>query len=748
MKSITELPEKEKKFFHPQGYGSVPGCFDRVDVLVCLGFIIVTLAVYWQVSEYEFVNYDDGKYVLHNVYVRDGLTLKGATWAFTDTSTTSNWHPLTWLSHMAVVEWYGLDPGMHHLANVLLHLLNAVLLFLVFKKMTRRRWKSVFVAAFFALHPLHVESVAWISERKDVLSTLFWILTVWAYLRYVEHRRIARYILVVAFLSLGLMSKAMLITLPFVLLLLDYWPLGRVQGLLPGKGSREESTVSEPPLPILSLVREKVPFVVISMFVGITAVLTQKSTGSLTALETLPLVDRLSNVMISYVAYILKTAWPQNLAVFYPIPDVFPLWKVAMASLAIGIITMLTVLYAKRLPFLSVGWWWYLGTLVPVIGLVHIGEQAMADRYTYVPLIGLSIIIAWGVPKLVPTHRVIKRYLPIVSAVYLAVLSMQTWLQVQYWQNSVTLAARALDVAGSSHIAHNNMGCALIESGRFKEALPHFFKVLDIDPNEFRAHYNVGLILLQEGRYGEAVEHFCKVLKRHPDHEQTHLRMGIALAQEGRTQEALTHYYHALRIDPNYKEAHNYLGVSLEEEGGTKEAVRHFAEALRISPYYREALTNLESALNSSRDEDESIGMLRDLQEESAENPVLYYEMGRLHLLKKDFEKAEKSYRRALTVYPEYAPALEQLAWVYTLQKRNEEALALYEKVDALRPGNAGVSYNIACLYGRQKKTSKSIAWLEKAISQGFDNWELIKEDEDLENIRGTAYFQKLMSEQ
>ena len=406
----------------------------RLDILICLLLVIATLAVYWQVGNFEFVHYDDDVYVTENVHVRSGLTFKSIAWSFTSTLG-DNWHPLTWLSHILDCQLYGIQPGRHHLSNVLFHIANTLLLFLVFVKMTGNIGSSSFVAALFALHPLQVESVAWVAERKNVLSTFFWMLTMWSYLRYVEHSDIKRYLLVLVIFICGLMSKPMLVTLPFVLLLLDFWPLGRFQLKCYDNAHarlEQKSTIIRPVL-------EKIPFIIFAAASCVVTFHTERAYS----FDLVPFHARIANAMVSYIAYIKTMLWPVKLACFYPYPHLFPTWKVAGAGVVLVIISFLAVRNVRRHPYIAVGWLWYLGTLVPVIGIVQVGAQAMADRYAYVPLIGLFLIVAWGVPELLSRWRYRNTGLAAASAL-LIILTLITWKQVHYWKNCITLFEHAL----------------------------------------------------------------------------------------------------------------------------------------------------------------------------------------------------------------------------------------------------------------------------------------------------------------
>ena len=418
------------------------------DILVCLFLVMATLAVYWQVQNFDFVNFHDDDYVYENRHVKEGLTLESVTWAFT-TIHAGNWHPLTWLSHMLDSHVYGMNSGRHHLTNLLFHIANTLLMFMVFRKMTDSLWQSGFVAGLFALHPLHVESVAWVSERKDVLSTFFWMLTKWSYIWYVEHPVVRRYILVVLFFALGLMSKPMLVTLPFVLLLLDFYPLNRFQfQQSDGSANAQQKSIA------LRLILEKTPlFVLVAMSSAITFY-AQKHGGAVASLKVIPLKARVANALVSYANYIGKMVYPSKLTVLYPHPGMLPWWKIAGACFLLVSISFLAIRVVKQSPYFAMGWLWYLGTLVPVIGLVQVGSQSMADRYTYVPLIGIFIIIAWGIPELVAQWRYRKIWLATLATVILTILMAMTWKQVGYWKNSITLFEHTLKVTTNNALPH------------------------------------------------------------------------------------------------------------------------------------------------------------------------------------------------------------------------------------------------------------------------------------------------------
>ena len=570
---------------------------------ISLFLLLAILAVFWPVQDHGFVNFDDGTYICNNSQVRNGLNWHGVQWAFTTTHA-NFWHPLTWLSHMLDCELYGLNPAGHHLANLLLHMASALLLFLVFHRMTHAVWKSAFVAALFALHPLHVESVAWASERKDVLSTLFWILTMGAYAAYVEAPGKKRYLMVLVCFVLGLMAKPMLVTLPFVLLLLDYWPLGRWPlksptplcpeqiGCLTGSHDRRKGAGY--------LLAEKTPLFALAAASSIVAFVAQQQGGATKTLASFPMDIRIANAMLSYVGYMGKMIWPTNLAVFYPHPgNTVVMWQAVLAALFLLGLSFSTSRRAKEQPYLPVGWLWYLGTLVPVIGLVQVGDHAMADRYTYVPLIGLFIVMAWGLPDLL-ARRSHGRFVLTLSALAVIIGCMIcSSLQVRHWKNSITLFTHTLQATPNNPQAHTNLGIALAEQGRLDEAVRHYAEALRIKPDFLPARINLGGALAGQDKFDEALAQYSEALRIAPDSADAHYNLANVLARHGRPLEAVAHYAEALRIKPDDWQAHNNLGIALASHDRMSQAVAHFRQALEIKPNFPEARHNLAIALKN-----------------------------------------------------------------------------------------------------------------------------------------------------
>jgi hypothetical protein len=516
------------------------------------------IAAYAQVAHFDFVNFDDPEYVTQNPHVRGGLTLADAAWAFTSREA-ANWFPVTWLSHMLDCQLFGMSSGWHHLSNVWFHALATLLLFAFLERATKARRRSAVVAFLFALHPLHVESVAWVAERKDVLCAFFWFLTLWAYVRYIERPSVRSYALALGAFCLSLTAKPMAVTLPFVLLLLDFWPLRRLQKI------RRKA------------IWEKLPFFAASAVVGVVTYLVQRGSGAVQAVSNFPVGLRLENGLISYVVYIAKTFCPINLAVFYPYPQNLPVWQAASAGLVIAGISALVLRCFRSYPYLAVGWLWYLGTLVPVIGLVQVGAQARADRYTYIPTVGLFIMLVWGATEVIlvwGATDVVRRWprakkagLVLATAGCSSCFAL-TVVQVHHWRNSESLFRHALDVTDHSDVAEHNLGVALSATpGKLPEAISHLEAAVHIRPDSARARTDLGNALANTpGRLEEAVAEYRSALRIAPDSAITHNNLGNTLLRmPGHGAEAIAEYEQALRLKPGYAEAHNNLGIALSE---------------------------------------------------------------------------------------------------------------------------------------------------------------------------------------
>jgi len=538
-------------------------------IFIYLLLTIATLTVFYPVQNHDFVNFDDQLYILDNPNVQAGLSLKSIYWALTSAHL-CNWHPLTWVSHMLDYDLYGLNPKGHHLNNLLFHIANSLLLLAFLNRMTGALWRSVFVAALFALHPLHVEPVAWVSSRKDVLSTLFWLLTMWFYAYYTELPNLKRYFLVLLFFIFGLMSKPMLVTLPFVFLLLDYWPFRRFAF----KVSQYANKVALPKLisgssnlslPVLIL--EKAPFLVLSIGSSIITYLSQQSCGAVKSLETISLKLRIINALVSYTIYFGKTIWPHDLIFFYPYPKIHSQWFYIGAGFFLATLFLSVIYLAQRHPYLTVGWLWYVGTLVPVIGLVQVGSQAMADRYTYIPLIGLFIMIAWGIPRLFKNWHYQRMFLFISGGTLILFLIICSSMQVRHWKNTKALFEHAIDVTERNYSLYKGLSIYLTKQGKHKEAVSVLYRALDIEPSFILAHNDLAVVLARQGDIESALSHLFEALKIKPDYAEAHYNLGVIMDRQGKHNDAAVHYSEALRIDPKYKQARANLKVLLQKLG-------------------------------------------------------------------------------------------------------------------------------------------------------------------------------------
>lgn len=564
--------------------------FRKYKVLViCLVLSFSVVALFWQVQDHGFILYDDNLYVTENQHVQKGLSLESLTWALTATDA-GFWHPLTWLSLMLDYQVYGLNAGGYHWTNVLLHMVSTILIFLGFFRMTRATGESALIAALFALHPLHVESVAWVSQRKDVLSTTFWLLTMLTYVRYTERPGTYRYLMVISFFVLGLMSKPMVVTLPIMLLLLDYWPLRR----LPARFYHQlPETVKFTETSPLRLIAEKIPLLVLAAGLTGLTFYTEGKIGALKSLEMFPFDVRAANAVVSYAGYIWKTLWPVNLAIVYPHPGMLPGWQVGLSGAVLLSITLIVFFRIKQDPFLFTGWFWYVLTLVPVIGLVQIGGHGMADRYTYIPLIGLFVIMAWGGSRLLSGLRRGRGFLLIGWGIVLSILAVLSWQQNQYWRNSVTLFQHAILVTERNYLMYNNLGAAFFQQGNLNEAMACFEKSTRIKPDYADAFNNMGFVMALRGKQDQAVFYYLKALKNKPDSEKAHTNLANTLTAQEKLDEAVYHYREALKIRPDDADAHINLGIALARQRHVEEALYHFREALRIRPDHAGARNSL-----------------------------------------------------------------------------------------------------------------------------------------------------------
>ncbi len=735
----------------------------RRSLVLGLLLALATLAVYWPARQFEYNNFDDQDYVSENPMVQQGLTVAGAKWAFT-TGFAGNWHPVTWLSHMLDCQVFGVNPGAHHLVNVLFHILNTLLLFVVLKRMTGAEVRSALVAALFALHPLHVESVAWVAERKDVLSTFFGMLTVWAYARYAARPKAARYLPVLLFFALGLMAKPMLVTLPCVLLLLDYWPLGRLDharwatmprptsqfgpnsfgptperrapalhespnhtrqswsSALRGRDAEAPGSSSIAPRCSWSrLVIEKLPLFLLALGSCVVTFFVQQKGGAVGTLEKFPLAMRLANSLITYVAYLGKMLVPAKLAAFYPYPDGYPVWQVAGAGLVLVVVTALAVAWARRRPYLLVGWLWYLGTLVPVVGLVQVGVQSMADRYTYLPLIGPFVMVVWGVADLAAGCSWRRAALGAGAALALAGCLVVSSFQVQHWRSSVTLFRHALAVTTNNSLAHYNLAQALSMQGELKEPLEHYREALRIKPDYGVAHNNLGLTLVMLGKPTEATNHYAEAVRLSPANAEAHYNYGLVLTSLGQPREAVAHLETVLRLTTNNCLAYHALGQARLALNQTNEAIAELTEALRLAPAYAEAHDNLGLALSRAGRGDEAIAHFQEAARLRPELPEAHLHLALAMAGQRKPGQAIAQYREALRWKPDYVEALNNLAWLLATHpaaefRDGEQAVQFAERACKLTAEKVPFLVGtLAAAYAEAGQFEKAIATAQRA---------------------------------
>jgi tetratricopeptide (TPR) repeat protein len=565
------------------GIGAVIG---RQTFLLGFSLVVITLALYWPATGYDFIVYDDGDYVYDNPWVNGGLHLDALRWALSSTWA-CNWHPLTWISHMLDCSCYGLFAGGHHLTSIILHSLNTLMLFGLLQWLTKSLWASGVAAALFAWHPLHVESVAWVAERKDVLSTLFLLLTIWAYACYTKRPTISRYALALVLFALGLMSKPMLVTVPFVLLLLDYWPLGRVVSA--GKTGAEVKAGKSCP----ALVVEKLPFFALALVASVITVMAQGSGGAIKTTEQVPWAMRVPVALTAYLGYLGKSIWPVNLSVFYPLPARPPLTAGVCSALGLAGITYVVLRWRFRFPWMTVGWLWFLVTLVPVIGIIQVGTQAMADRYTYIPMIGLLLLVVWSFEHWVKSMPGVRALAFVLAGGAVLSCLVLTRIQLSHWHDSIALFTHALSVTTNNPVAHQNLGVALANAGRSAEAIAHYQEVLRLMPNSAQAHYNLGIEMASAGKLDQATFHYSEALKLNPKSEKLHNNFGVILAQRGELQAAMEEFKRSIQLNPNYPKPYLNYGMAMQQRGLTAVAVTNYAKALELDSNWPEALDKL-----------------------------------------------------------------------------------------------------------------------------------------------------------
>lgn len=650
--------------------------------------VVVTLVVFHEVFRHEFVDFDDFPYVVENPHIARGLDLEGLTWAFTS-AYEGYWAPLTWLSYMADVELFGISSAAAHGTNLLLHVLSACLLFAFLDRATGARLPSAGVAALFAIHPLHVESVAWVAERKDVLSTFWFFLAAWAYVGYVEERTPARYALVAAALGFGLMSKPMLVTLPVILLLLDIWPLGRLEGAGTGARARKSQPASgavpaapgAPETPT-GLVIEKLPLFALSAIFAVITVVVQARAGAVATLEETPVSMRAANALVSTVVYLGQMLWPAGLAAIYPYPRTPPIVAATAAALLVAAISFAVFRTWRRAPYLLTGWLWYLVILAPVLGFVQAGPQARADRYTYVSMTGIAIIAAWGLKDLLGRFPRTRTAVAAATCVALAAFGAASFQQVRHWRTTQTVFRRALDVTTGNYVAHKGLGTELLRAGRADEALVHLRTAVSLAPGFPEAHLDLGRALVAANQPETALVNLRRAVELRPDEENFRLNLGSALHSLERSREAEAEYREALRISPSSPAAHSGLGLALAQQGDTEGARAEFETAIRLDPLYADAYLNL---------------------------ATMEARAGRV-------AEAERAFREHLRLTPDSAGGYIGLGTLLAREGRTTDAAAALSTAVRLRPDDAILRSNLGITLIQGGRIEEGIQQLSEAV--------------------------------
>ncbi len=720
----------------------------RSVLIVCFFLALAVFVVFGRTLGYGFVNFDDDGYFSANYHVRAGLTWSGVSWAFR-TGYASNWHPLTWLSLMLDAQLFGTGPTGPHLTNVILQAINAMLLFLQLKRLTSTLWPSALVAALFAIHPLHVESVAWVSERKDVLSGLFFMLTLLMYARYAQKRTRVEsresgaqaapaldtrpwtfdYGLALFFFALGLMSKPMLVTLPFVLLLLDYWPLRRLTSdewratriQIPVPQLLGAPKRSEGGLTINHLLLEKLPFLLLSTASCVATVIAQSD--PIKSMSVLPFTLRLNNALVSIVTYITQMVWPANLVAFYPYQLDTPAWQIAGAGVLLLLITALAFRTAQRFPCFLVGWLWYLGMLAPVIGLVQVGGQAHADRYTYLPQIGLYLVIVWVISDWTAGWRWRCPVLGMAAFSVLAVLMVCSRKQTAYWQNDKSLWTHALACTSGNYTAHNNLGYVLVAQGRPAEAIKHYEEALALNPNYSEVLNNLGTALLDEGRLDEAAKYYHRAIEIYPGFAEAYNNLGILLTKQGQIAEAIEQYRKAIELKPDRAEFYNNLGNLLAKQNRTDEAIEQFQKALEVAPDNAKVRVNLANILTAQGRWDEAIEQYQQALKQMPDSIHAHNQLGLLLQKRGELKAASAQFQKVLELDPKHVTARNNLAWLLATCSEDslrdgKEAVKLAQQAVQLSGGKAPeILDTLAAAYAEAGQFPKAIETARQALN-------------------------------
>jgi protein O-mannosyl-transferase len=723
-----------------------------------------------------FVNCDDPHQLTSNTHVLSSLTWTNLEWSFSAESPSS---PLTFLAYNFCHSLFGLEPGVYHFMSLILHIANSLLLFFVLNRMTGEFVKSAFVSALFALHPMNVESVAWVAELNNVLSGLFFMLTLLTYKFYTEQETWKRYVLALFVFELGLLAKPVLMTLPFMLFLLDLWPLKRIQIERRRENSNSRGLVIRG-TPVFRLVVEKIPFLVLSLISLASSLVGANKRMGLYNPEIVPMGLRFSNAIVTSIKYLLKLFWPHDLALNYPYPSMIPSWQVIGAGIVLMLITVVVFRAVLSRSYLLVGWLWFLGGLVPFLGIFQAGLwPEMADRYAYLTYIGIFIALTWGITDLIVKDRYSRAILNIAGSGVILILMVLTWNQVSFWKNSETLFSRSVEVTKNNYAAYNNLGLALFDKGDINGAIRSYREALNIKPTYSKSYINLGVALAEQKDTQGALENYTKAIQLEPNNADAHTSLGSLLAGIGKMDEAKMHFDEAMRINPNSSEAHNNLGNLLLNKGSYDEAVMHYTEALKINPHqaevynnlgtayilkgnmkkavefykrslrekpdYSDAIENLKRArVNQQKLQDISMKIRQSIQADPGK-PAPYTKLGDIYRQLGEYDEAIGQYQKAISIQGSYLQALYGLVIVYSNTQEYMRALDVLQKIRKIQPENPEAYYNTACIYAKQGKPDKAIMWLKQSIEKGFDNWDLLNKDPDLDKIRNTAFMGELL---
>jgi tetratricopeptide (TPR) repeat protein len=681
----------------------------------------VTAALYWPVTGFEILYYDDGNYFSNNHHVLGGLTAQNVAWAFS-TIDVSSWYPLTWLSFMLDAQLFGPGPAGPHFTNMLFHVVNTVLLFLWLRGITAATWRSALVAAWFALHPLHVESVAWISERKDVLSTFFGFLSLIFYTRYAKpaaasrQSQAANYALAILCFAGSLLAKPMLVTMPFLLLLLDCWPLQRISNFGFQVSNPRTPKAKHETQKLWRLLLEKIPFLLVGVAAGMVTLLVHKSTGAINPLATAPLGERLANALVSYARYLGKTFWPVHLALPYPYPGPWPVALVMFAAALVAGLCLAAVWCLWRRPAWFVGWFWFFGALLPVIGLVQWGDHAMADRFTYVPLVGLFIVLAWMLGELAARSPAVRMAVIVLAVGSLAACAARTRDQLLLWRNSETFFNHTLAVTRDNYIAMNNLGAYLEGQKRTDEAIVLYRRALKINPGYADAMNSLGSALTTQSNYAGAIVLYRELLKLDPGHADAHYNYGCALADTGRYAEAVDEYQEALKLQPDFPPAYNNLGIALTAVGRLDDARVEYEAALKLKPDFTEARNNLAYLLLTGGRVAEAVAQYEESLRIKPAQPKAHFNLGNAYAIQERYAEAAAQFQEAVRLDPGYAVAHKNLGMALARLGKPVAAESEFHLAAKINPGLPDVHDDLGNLLAEEGRFAAAEAEFREAV--------------------------------